>query len=244
MSTENKIIYVAPLRANGNGVRATFVRPQYLDGLEQAGLEAQILPVGSKYSAIKQQMSSARGLLLVGGSDINPQIYGQQALSTTEVTDHDRDSIELQVLEMAFQMGIPILGICRGAQMMAVSRGGQLIQHIEGHSVFPPVYESLQLPTSHHEVRIDPNSIVGRALTDENETLFTNWNSMHHQSVHPGKLPKGAKVSAISVADAVIEAIEFPEFEFVVGIQAHPEADLTNMGKIFTAFSKVVRKRI
>ncbi len=214
-----------------------------MDSLKSVGLEPKILPVGTKYTNAQNALNSSKGVLLVGGSDINPELYGQHPLPTTDFPDHERDAFELQLIRSALVIGLPILGICRGAQILAIAKGGELIQHIEGHSKFPPNYGDLENGSSLHQVQLEKNSNIGKAFTVNGLVTGSSWNSMHHQAIHPGKLPLDVKVTASSVTDRVVEAIELSDYDFGVGIQAHPEADFKNMGGIFREFALAVKRR-
>jgi putative glutamine amidotransferase len=163
------------------------------------------------------------GLLLAGGADIDPERYGSPAHPRT-VSRPDRDAGELALLDAALRAGLPVLGVCRGMQLLAVAAGGSLHQHLpevcghERHQPAPGRY-------GHHPVTVVEGSALHAILGP-----VAHVNSHHHQAVvDPGTLTVTARAG-----DGVIEAVEDPARRFVVGVQWHPEelADL----RLFEAF--------
>ncbi len=151
------------------------------------------------------------GLLLPGGGDISPARYGQECAGSEE-PDLQRDAAELQLVSDFLAWGKPILGICRGIQMLNVALGGDLIQDI------PTAAEH-----KHDPVTGDQTHGV---IAEENSFLFPLYgrefsvNSAHHQAL--GRLAPGLRLAARSAKDGVIEAVEWPE-KRILGVQWHPE---------------------
>jgi putative glutamine amidotransferase len=202
----------------------------YEVALREAGIE----PVRNPES-----LDSLEGLVLSGGSDINPALYGRENAGSDEVNDA-RDELEARLLREALAADLPVLAICRGLQMMNVVCGGTLVQHLGSTNVHrqrPQNAEPGKHPAA-HRVWIAPDTrlaaIVGGGGYDVN--------SRHHQAIE--SLGEGLAVSAIS-EDGVIEAIEKPGAAFAVAVQWHPEDRiLVSDGdrKLFEAFAAAISR--
>ena len=184
-----------------------------------------------------RSLDGLNGLLLTGGSDINPARYGQST-NGSEGIDDERDALEADLLAQALAVDLPVLAICRGVQFLNVAHGGTLIQHLSSvdvHDRRSSEWEAGRHPAAHNvEVKEGSRlaSIIGAGTRDVN--------SRHHQAA--SEIGNGLIVSAIST-DGVVEALERPDRTFVVGVQWHPEdrylvseADRT----LFEAFAKAV----
>jgi putative glutamine amidotransferase len=152
------------------------------------------------------------GLLLTGGTDVDPALYGQTLVEPTQPPDLGRDQMEQRLLGEALGRDLPILAICRGMQFFNVFHGGTLIQHIEGHSIKPA---DLSQPA--HCVTVVPGTLLAR-VTGAGPLEV---NSRHHQAVN--RVGEGLVVSARSVPDGIIEGLELPGKRFAVAVQWHPE---------------------
>jgi putative glutamine amidotransferase len=162
--------------------------------------------------------------VLTGGGDVDPSFYGAEPHALTKHVFRERDDLERGLIEEAERKNLPILGICRGMQMLNVTRGGTLRQHIEGHK------------ETEHTVRPEPGSQVATFVGTGDYTV----NSRHHQAVD---LLGGGLIATACAGDGIIEAVEDPERNFVVAIQWHPEDRLaTRDFRIFSAFAKAVRR--
>jgi putative glutamine amidotransferase len=171
------------------------------------------------------------GLLLAGGGDIHPALYGAEATSRTARTWLDRDNFEAALVASAIERGMPVLGICRGMQLLNVALGGDLVQHL------PEVVGSerhLRTPGefSDHEVRLEHGSLAERAIGGDRTTV----RSHHHQGV--GELGEGLMATGWSVEDDVVEAIEMPAVDFVLGVLWHPEED--ERSRVIRAFVEAI----
>ncbi len=180
-------------------------------------------------------LSGASGLLLAGGSDVNPVRYGEQAHPETDPPDDERDEVELELIEEAIKDDVPILAICRGLQILNVYHGGTLIQHLAStrHDA-----EMEKKATPAHEVAIDPQSLLGKIAGAERWRV----NSRHHQAVD--RLGAGLRISAVDAEDQTIEGVERPDRTFVVAVQWHPEdqvTEYTEQLKLFRGFADACR---
>src|SRR4029453_18581739 len=154
------------------------------------------------------------GIIFAGGSDVDPGLYGEAPHPTTHVKP-ERDAAEMLLLRAALERDLPVLGICRGLQLMAVAYGGRLHQHLPdvlGHTGHRPVSGA---KFGEHPVRLVPGSHCQKILGDEGTV-----NSFHHQGIaHPGgRMPGGW-----CPEDSLIEAAEDPDKTFAIGVQWHPE---------------------
>jgi putative glutamine amidotransferase len=178
----------------------------YEEALRQAGME---LTFGLSLDGVA-------GVMLMGGTDVNPACYGESRHPQTEDPDDQRDQSELALIAEALERDLPILAICRGMQILNVQHGGSLIQHLD------PVERHRQRPAdksvSAHSIEIVPATKLARIAGAE---LRREVNSRHHQAV--ARLGHDLVVSATDPRDGVIETIERPDKRFVIGVQWHPE---------------------
>jgi putative glutamine amidotransferase len=191
-----------------NTARAVAARANYVEALERAQAEVVILEPGMTMP------EDIEGLCLAGGPDIAPARFGESDLRhLAKEPDLERDDLEFDAMQRALQLDIPVLGICRGFQLVNVAMGGKLVLHVEGHEP-PEGPDSVRL---HTDVLIDPLSKVaaacgGRALV---------VNSRHHQAVTSKELSPALRATAL-VGD-LVEAFESDKYRWVVGVQWHPE---------------------
>ncbi|HHI81193.1 MAG TPA: gamma-glutamyl-gamma-aminobutyrate hydrolase family protein [Planctomycetes bacterium] len=167
----------------------------------------------------EELLNGFQGLLLTGGLDISPRSYGQQANATEWEGDPERDQYEIDLFREAHRRGLPVLGICRGCQLMNVALGGSLYQDLpsEKPETLPhrdqELYDRLM-----HPIVLEPEGILGRAL-GRDECSWIEVNSVHHQAVRG--VGEGLRVTA-KAQDGVIEALEGEE-GYLLGVQWHPE---------------------
>lgn len=160
------------------------------------------------------------GLLLIGGRDLESESYGAAPTERMESTSPLRDQFELALARAALDRGVPVLGICRGLQILNVARGGTLHQHLldAGFADHRQAPGRLDEP-SMHEIEIEPGSRLHEACGGIGATTV---NSHHHQGVD--KVAAGATVTARSLPDQSVEALEWQDHPYALGVQWHPEA--------------------
>jgi putative glutamine amidotransferase len=196
----------------------------YIDAVQRAGGVALMLPPDER--AIEEPdviLDLLDGLVLAGGADIDPAAYGEEAHPETLGTVPERDTFEIALTRRAFERDLPVLGICRGMQLMNVARGGTLLQHLpESHGHHEHRRNPGSFDGADHDVRLQDGSLVARAA---GETTH-GTKSHHHQGVD--RLGEGFEVTGWSTLDELPEAIELPGSRFALGVQWHPEADETS----------------
>lgn len=197
----------------------------YLSAIARAGGVALMIPPDPVLVQDPDQiLARVDALILAGGADIDPALYGAAPHpKTVSGSLRVRDEVETALARRALELDLPLLGICRGMQIINVALGGTLLQHIPdevGHS------EHRRNPgsfvNSDHDVRLAPGSLAGRAAGEELHAV----KSHHHQAV--ADVGEGLEVTGRSVLDDLPEAIELPERRFALGVQWHPEADETS----------------
>ena len=215
----------------GTGTTEARIAP-YERALRGAGIE----PVRNP-----QSLESLDGLLLTGGSDVNPMHYGQTRSGESDMPDDERDELETRLLQEALAADIPVFAICRGLQLFNVACGGTLVQHLTSTDVHRQKPRDAE-PGKHlsaHRVWVAPGTRLAEIVGGGGHEV----NSRHHQAVE--SLGQGLIVSAVAI-DGVIEAIEKPGAAFAVGVQWHPEdrIDVSEADrKLFEAFAAAMAQR-
>jgi putative glutamine amidotransferase len=191
----------------------------YEAAIERAGGELLRLDRGVHRPA--DVIASADGLLLPGGDDVLPALYGEAAHAAFSAAETGRDDYELELARRALEANLPLLAICRGAQVLNVACGGSLVQHIPDQ-VGTLVNHALRDPPHAiaHDVWVASGSLLETLMRERLEGDTCPVNSRHHQA--PSALGKGLIASA-TAPDGVIEAIEDPSKRFCLGVQWHPE---------------------
>jgi putative glutamine amidotransferase len=196
--------------------------------VENAGGEAVTLQSGS------DSLPDVDGLLLPGGWDVDPALYGEVAEKAVGPIDRVLDDTELTLFRQARDKQIPVLGICRGQQVINVAMGGSLIQHLEDHDV--RVHGRKHLA---HTIEVDPESELGRAAGETSIRV----NSLHHQAVR--SLAPGLHQTAKG-QDGTVEGLESDD-GLIVAVQCHPEeltGDLPWAKSLFERFVARARTRV
>lgn len=213
-------------------IGVAFPRPDYLTALERAGARVRVLD--EKTDLLPDGIVGCDGLLLTGGVDVDPALYGEDRHPTVE-TDATRDDYELALARLAIARDLPLLAICRGVQVLNVAAGGSLIQDLPSqHPSATPHAINEPRNAIAHDVAITPGTCLS-ALLGQPSAIAVN--SRHHQAVK--NTAPGFVVSAVS-PDGVIEAIERPASPFCVGVQWHPE-NFWATGEFSGLFNGLVR---
>lgn len=201
--------------------RAALLSFPYITAIQVAGGLALMLPPDPELEQDPDQvLDLIDGLILAGGADIDPSRYGSERHPETQSSVPERDAFEVALICRAWERDLPVLGICRGMQLINVARGGTLHQHLpdefghEDHRRVPGSFDG-----SDHYVRLVPGSLAARAAGEEVHVT----KSHHHQGID--QLGDELAVTGRATIDDLPEAIEAYDRRFVLGVQWHPEAD-------------------
>jgi putative glutamine amidotransferase len=190
----------------------------YVASIEGAGGRARVLEVSE---SPRKVLGEIDGLLLTGGGDVDPALYGEDRHDSVEDAEPGRDEFEIDLARRAIEANLPLLAICRGAQVLNVAAGGTLVQDIPtslGASLPHSVTEPKDAIA--HDITVTPGSVLERILGGTASAATCRVNSRHHQAV--GRIGQGLVASA-TAPDGVVEAIEKPDARFCLGVQWHPE---------------------
>jgi putative glutamine amidotransferase len=201
----------------------------YIEAVERAGgLVLQVPPTTLTDDDARILVGNAQGLLVQGGGDVNPIRYGQSPHPTSGGIDDAHDDVEIALVRAAMAADIPVLGICRGMQVVNVALGGTLRQDHSLAGIDPSTHTD-----TYHDVIVDSDSLLAKALGTTRPSRCHSW---HHQAV----ATLGDDVRAVASApDGTIEAIEHGRKAWVVGVQWHPEDDAAStpdQQRLFDAF--------
>jgi putative glutamine amidotransferase len=218
--------YVTPAKWSYWELEAALVPADYVHAVERAGGRALLVPPSG--DGLEETLEALDGIVFSGGSDLDPEFYGQEPHDETFGVVRKRDSAELALLEGALARDLPVLAICRGSQVLNVARGGDLVQHLpdvigdEKHKHTPGTFAD-------HDVSVEQGTRLASLLGDRAPVK-----SHHHQGL--GRVGDGLRVAA-HAEDGTIEAVEDPDRRFVVGVLWHPEA-----GEDARLFEELVRQ--
>jgi putative glutamine amidotransferase len=215
--------------------QAVLLPRSYVDAVQRAGGIALLLPPDPAAVADPDRLLDLiDGLLLAGGADMDPATYGAEPHAQTVGTVPERDAFELALAGRAMERDLPLLGICRGMQVMNVVRGGTLCQHLpdasdsddegaargRGHEDHRRSLGSFD--NADHDVRLAAGSLAARVAREE----VHGTKSHHHQGVE--RIGEGLEVTGWATLDELPETLELPGNRFSLGVQWHPEADETS----------------
>jgi putative glutamine amidotransferase len=208
-----------------------FVYTTYTEALRRAGAIPLLIPPQPENA--DELLSRVDGLILAGGFDCDPSLYGEDAHESVEPMDARRQENDLALAEAARKHNVPTLGICLGLQMMNVSAGGTLIQDIASQHDTEIEHASIPEDRARHDVIIEQ----GTQLASMVPAAELNVNSSHHQAI--SKVGEGLRVNA-HAPDGIIEGLEDPRHPFYVGVQWHPE-DMGGESSASTLFAAFLR---
>ena len=204
---------LTPARWGNWDVEAALVPAAYVRALVRAGGRPLLVPPADH--GVEETLDSLDGLLLSGGSDLDPELYDQKPHEATYGIVPERDRAELALLEAALARDMPVLAVCRGSQVLNVARGGDLVQHLpdvvgdDKHKHTPGTFAD-------HPVKLEAGTVLAGLLGERAPVK-----SHHHQGF--GRLGEGLRVAAYA-EDGTIEAVEDPSHRFALGVLWHPEA--------------------
>jgi putative glutamine amidotransferase len=206
--------YVTNARWGYWDLEAALIPSDYVNAIERAGGRPLLVP--PSVEGVEETLDALDGLILTGGSDLDPELYDDDVHPETFGVHRLRDDAELALLRGALERDMPVLGICRGIQVLNVALGGDLHQHVpelvghEGHKNDPPG-QFLE-----HDIAIEPDTRLAGMLGER-----TRVKSHHHQGIR--RLAPGL-VDSARAEDGLVEAVEAPDRRFAVGVLWHPEA--------------------
>ncbi len=229
----------------------TYVSRKYYHAVQQAGGDPILLPAPLAVAGCDFEQGFARfadrclsmidGLLLPGGEDVHPRFQNEDPVPALDLVNPFRDEFELLLARKAFsEFKLPILGICRGCQVMAIGLGGRVHQDISGVAGVQHSQKAPRWAVS-HQVNVKPGSQLAAALKSSLPAVFTN--SFHHQAIK--EVPAGFVASG-HTSDGLIEAIESADGRFCLGVQWHPEETFSGdecSRNLFAAFIAAAAKK-
>jgi putative glutamine amidotransferase len=215
------------------GIERAYVNDDYVRALEAAGAVPLLLPVVQSEECIQEQIESCSGLLFPGGQDIHTRYYASEEHDPVIDVNSRVDEYQLKLIRCALESGKPILGICRGHQLLNVACGGTLLQDLsEVPDKYLQHFQNGDQTEITHRIRADSCSLIDNLLGSE------FWvNSYHHQAIWD----VGAGLAVIATApDGVIEAVVMRDRDFVLGVQWHPERMVAKSGQMLILFERLV----
>jgi putative glutamine amidotransferase len=216
---------------------AVLLPRSYVDAVQGAGGIAVMLPPDP--TALEEPdrvLDVLDGLILAGGRDVDPATYGAEREEETDEPRTERDVFEIALARRALERDLPVLGICRGMQVMNVARGGTLVQHLPHHLGHEEHRRSVgTFEGNDHHVRLAGDSLAARAVGERHHNTLSH----HHQGID--RLGDGFEITGWADEDDLPEALEDPGLRFALGVQWHPEAD--GGSYVITALVDEARRR-
>ena len=230
-----------PIIGIGSDIHATpgtrdraFTYTTYTESLRRAGAIPVIIPPQPENAA--ELFERLDGLVLAGGDDCDPAIYGAECHPSVEPMDPRRQNSDLSLAKAARECGVPTLGICLGLQVMNVAAGGTLVQDIDSEMTTDIQHASRPEDRARHDILVEQGTKLAAILGGREY----NVNSSHHQAI--GNVAEGFRVTA-HAPDGIVEGLEDPKHPFYLGVQWHPE-DMKGEGSasaLFGAFVEAAR---
>lgn len=227
------LIGLTPARFREAGVVGT--RAGYEESIRAAGGVPLVLPFAEE-AVLDALFDQLDGLLLTGGADVDPKLYGETPLPECGPVETERDDLERHLIRRAWEKDLPILAVCRGAQILNVAFGGSLYQDLPSQLGLPPERHSRRDAESQfvHDVRTVPGTRIAEWSGER-----IGVNSLHHQAIK--RLAPVFVPAAYSTDDDVLEGFESPEKRFVIAVQWHPERLSTRHDEAARLFREFVK---
>lgn len=208
----------------------------YAERLVEAGALPVYLPLAA-LSILDRYLDRLDGVLLPGGCDVDPVLYGEDPHPMLKVVSAQRDEFEIAVCKAAVERDLPLLGICRGIQVMNVALGGSLIQDIPAQRNTPVDHRAEDETELRHEIDVHAGTLLAGAMGAGRHPV----NSQHHQAIKD--LAPGLVVASICPVDGIVEGVELEGKSFAVGVQFHPECLPERFAVLFSEFVSACAKR-
>jgi putative glutamine amidotransferase len=218
------------------------IQNTYIEAVIASGGIPLVIPTGVEKDA-QQITKLLDGLLISGGGDMNPQLFNEEPMPKLGNVTPERDTVEIELVRHMLSLNKPILGICRGHQVLNVAFGGTLYQDIHSQSASAILQHDQKAKRDHqsHAVHIEQGTILESIVNSEKIMV----NSFHHQALKD--IPSSLIVSG-KASDGIVEAIESPDHHFVIGVQWHPEALMQSAdqvsSRLFEAYIKACLERM
>ncbi|MFB2835119.1 gamma-glutamyl-gamma-aminobutyrate hydrolase family protein [Floridanema evergladense] len=212
------------------------LRHEYITAVRLAGGLPMLIPPGEPN--LNSILEWVDGIIFSGGGDLDPATYNGGEHPEIYNVNRERDRFELSLAKYALETDIPILGICRGLEVLVVASGGKLIPHLPDVFGEKVIHRQTQSCPVEHSINIIPGTHLAKIIGAGETTVF----SWHHQAAR--NIPKGWRLAA-TAADGVIEALEHEEHPWAFAIQWHPEMSLNDkrQQRIFRAFINTAQQR-
>ncbi|MCS7483238.1 gamma-glutamyl-gamma-aminobutyrate hydrolase family protein [Umezawaea endophytica] len=217
--------YLEPVRFGLWDTRGAVLHQAYVDCVRAAGGNPVLLPPGGDWRP--ETVGWLDGLVITGGADVNPAAYGQEPGPLTDAPRQSRDDSEFSLARAALSSGLPLLGVCRGMQVLNVVLGGTLHQHVEGHVKSPGVFAETEVDVVRGSAL---EAVVGSRTTVQ---------CHHHQALDV--LGEGLRAVA-TAPDGIVEGVELEGSGFALGVQSHPEQDIEDV-RLFAALVQAAKER-
>lgn len=211
------------------------IAQDYLNAIWRAGAVPVLLPVDGNKDRALEMLDMVDGLLISGGNDVSPEMYGSKE-NKCGTLDENRDAMEKCLLEKALEMDMPVLGVCRGVQLMNAALGGTLYQDLPSEGYPNHTITKFARNIATHTVDVKEDTLLAKILG----SVELGVNSFHHQAVE--RLADGLEAAAVS-KEGIVESVYMPGKKFVLAVQWHPEMmfDSEVQQKIFAAFVDVCK---
>lgn len=222
---------------SGHGGYGQGISEPYIEALRKYGAIPLLIPGNLSQEEVRSLMSRLDAVLLTGGADVEPSVYGEERQPYCGDSDRRRDECEISIARAAVESDVPLLAICRGIQVLNVALGGNLYQDVVNEYDGRISHRAGRGVKLAHRVRVQPESLLCRCLNEQQLEV----NSRHHQAV------KRIAPSLQAVAwaeDELVEAVESPSKRFIIGVQWHPEdliGEVEHAVALFRCFVEAAR---